>query len=151
MNEDKIVTQLTDIGKHEKDKPNLIALRGYLGKSPHEGSMRLYLNAALTEYLELTAESMINPQKVPPTDTHPFESTVVWLDRNATVTYNRKGSEEEQAPFLAGEITSNYLPNRFPNVHTLIGDTPGFNDMGETPGSACCESKPPCGMSAVTC
>ena len=148
MNEDKVVTQLTD---HAKYKPNLIALRGYLGKSPRDGYMRLYLNAALTEYLELEVDSIINPQKVPPSGSHPFESTIVWVDRKAEVSFNREGSNEAQATFVAGDITSHYLPGRVPNISTLTGDQPRFNEMGDTPGSACCESKPPCGMSMVSC
>ena len=91
--------------------PNATTLDGFLGRSPTEGTWRLYLDQDLNEYVELRESEILHAQELPA-----HRGTRVWVSKDLVLTYVRVDSSQIQAAFLSGSISAGRLPT---------GGTPG--------------------------
>jgi hypothetical protein len=83
---------------------NAAVLRGFVGKSANEGSWRLYLDAGLTEYVEIPESEILYARELPP-----GEGTAVWVRRTLRLDHVRVAATQIQAEFLSGAITAGGL------------------------------------------
>jgi hypothetical protein len=88
--------------------PDLVVLRGYLGKSTRAGFSRLYVDLSFSEFVEVADEHVLARRSLAATE-DPLGATVLWIERNATLLRTRVCSAEEHAGFLRGEITASAL------------------------------------------
>jgi hypothetical protein len=88
--------------------PEVVVLRGYLGKSARARFSRLYVNLNFTEYVEVADEDVVATRALP-ANHNPLGGTVLWVKRNATLLRATVCSAQEHAAFLTGEITASAL------------------------------------------
>ena len=81
--------------------PDTTVLHGYVGKSTLPNSWRLYLDAALTAYVELSEDDVRHQQKVGDNG-----GTLVWVPRSLELKVTRVSSATIQAEFLSGAIAA---------------------------------------------
>jgi hypothetical protein len=81
--------------------PDVVMLRGYLGKSGAEGTWRLYFTAELDDYVEIPADKVLHSHRLPED-----RGTMIWVPKGLALEHKRVTSEDVQAEFLAGPITS---------------------------------------------
>jgi hypothetical protein len=85
-----------------------ICLVGFIGESSQAGMWRLYLGPELNEYVEFTEEDVRNIEPIPEEQSS-LGGTQVWLRATTTLRYTRITSQQIQADFLQGAITSGYM------------------------------------------
>ena len=85
--------------------PDVVVLRGYLGKSTLPGFSRLYVNLNLTEYVEVADADVVATRSLA-ANQNPLGGAVLWIKRNATLLRARVCSAQEHAAFLKGKITA---------------------------------------------
>jgi len=85
--------------------PDLVVLRGYLGKSTRAGYSRLYVSLSFNEYFEVADDDVVANQSLAPNQ-DPLGGTVLWVKRDATLLRATVCSAQEQAAFLKGGITA---------------------------------------------
>ncbi len=83
---------------------NAAVLRGFVGKSLTEGSWRLYLDAELTEYVEIPEAKILYAREFPDGG-----GTAVWVPGTLTLDRVRVAATQIQAEFLSGAITAGGL------------------------------------------
>src|SRR5271166_4601351 len=83
---------------------NAAVLRGFVGKSLTEGSWRLYLDAELTEYVEIPESEILYARELPDGG-----GTAVWVPGTLTLDRVRVAATQIQAEFLSGAITAGGL------------------------------------------
>src|SRR5262245_14029206 len=88
--------------------PDLVVLRGYLGKSTRAGFSRLYVDLSFSEFVEVADEDVLAKRSLA-TNQDPLGGTVLWVKRNATLLRTTVCLAQEHAAFLKGEITANAL------------------------------------------
>lgn len=79
-------------------------LTGYLGKSPTAGVWRLYLDPALTEYVEVPEEDIKHSETLPDAS-----GTSIWVLNTTPLKHVRTQTQDVQAEFLGGAITDELL------------------------------------------
>ena len=65
-----------------KDTPGLQLLSGYLGASPEERHVRLYLDEELSRYVDIPEEAIRHTRELPP-EQSPLGGSLLWVDRGA--------------------------------------------------------------------
>jgi hypothetical protein len=80
-------------------------LRGFVGKSLNEGSWRLYMDAGLTEYVEIPEAEILYARELPD-----GRGTAVWVPGTLTLDRVRVAATQIQAEFLSGAIAAGGLP-----------------------------------------
>ena len=88
--------------------PDLVVLRGYLGKSTRAGFSRLYVDLSFSEFVEVADEDVLAKRSLA-ADQDPLGGTVLWVKRNATLLRATVCLAQEHAAFLKGEITASAL------------------------------------------
>jgi hypothetical protein len=88
--------------------PDVVVLRGYLGKSTRAGYSRLYVTLSFNEYVEVADDDVVANRSLAP-DQDPLGGTVLWVKRDATLLRATVCSAQEQAAFLRGGITASAL------------------------------------------
>jgi hypothetical protein len=88
--------------------PDVVVLRGYLGKSTREGVSRLYVNLNFTEYVEVADADVVANRSLA-ANQNPLGGTMLWVKRNATLLRATVCLAQEHAAFLTGEITASAL------------------------------------------
>jgi hypothetical protein len=84
---------------------NAAVLAGFVGKSLDEGSWRLYLDAGLTEYVEIPETEILYARELPG-----GAGTAVWVPATLTLDRVRVAATQIQAEFLSGTIAARGLP-----------------------------------------
>lgn len=79
--------------------PDATVLRGYLGRGTVEGTWRLYLTAALDDYVEIPEDKILHSHKL-----SEDRGTMVWVPKGLALQRKQITSEAVQAEFLAGSI-----------------------------------------------
>jgi hypothetical protein len=67
-----------------RNVPDVMRLYGYLGASSEENHDRLYLNADLSQYVEVPRNTILHRMAVP-TEQDPNGAVVLWVRRDATL------------------------------------------------------------------
>ncbi len=80
---------------------NAAVLRGFIGKSLKEGSWRLYLDAELSEYVEIPESEILYAREFPDGG-----GTAVWVPGTLTLDRVRVAATQIQAEFLSGAIAA---------------------------------------------
>jgi hypothetical protein len=88
--------------------PDVVVLRGYLGKSTRAGYSRLYVTVSFNEYVEVADEDVLAKRSLA-ADEDPLGGTVLWVKRDATLLRATVCLAQEHAAFLTGEITARAL------------------------------------------
>jgi hypothetical protein len=106
------------------DVPDVVMLQGYLGRGGVEGTWRLYFTPDLDDYVDIPADKILHRRRLPDD-----RGTMIWVPKGLMLEHKRVTSEDVQAEFLAGPITSRFLrdqPNSIPwlNVPLLGGIQP---------------------------
>jgi hypothetical protein len=99
LDEDPLVAALVPDPKAEPSDATV--LHGYLGRSTNAGSWRLYLDAALTSYAELSEEDILHHKQVADDG-----GTLVWVRKSLEVKVTSASSATIQAEFLSGTIAA---------------------------------------------
>lgn len=81
--------------------PDATILRGFLGRSPEDGVWRLFVTAALDEYVDIPEDAILHSEKLPDDG-----GTVLWVRKTLELTYSRVQSQRVQAEFLGGPVTA---------------------------------------------
>jgi hypothetical protein len=89
-----------------------IVFQGFPGRSNLPASVRLYLNEALDEYVEVTA-SDIRHSEVIQAPTAPLEVTKIWVVQTAAVRHTIVETRTAQADLIRGQINEASEANRF--------------------------------------
>ncbi len=105
---------------------NAAVLRGFVGKSLKEGSWRLYLDAELTEYVEIPEAEILYARELPDGG-----GTAVWVPGTLRLDRVRMAATQIQAEFLSGAITAGGL--RAAIQSRLSGELAGFVIPGVGP------------------
>src|SRR6516162_2510772 len=69
--------------------PNATVLRGFLGKSTHDGVWRLYLTSALDEYIEIPEADILHSRQLPDD-----QGTVVWVPKGLQLQHIRTQAQQ---------------------------------------------------------
>ena len=85
--------------------PELVILRGYVGKSTRAGFSRLYVDLSFSEFVEVADEDVLARRSLV-ANQDPLGGTMLWVKRSATLLRARVSSAQEHATFLTGEITA---------------------------------------------
>jgi hypothetical protein len=85
-----------------------VQLTGWLGKSGQEGTWNLYLSPALDEYVQFSENDVVHSQPLT-AETAPLGGTSVWLKTDAQLKHVQVTTQQMQAGFLSGSITSGNL------------------------------------------
>jgi len=80
--------------------PDATVLQGYLGKSTTAHVWRLYLDAALTSYVEFPEDDILHHTQTAD------GGTVVWVQKTLELTVTKVSSTTIQAEFLSGAIAA---------------------------------------------
>jgi hypothetical protein len=80
--------------------PDAAVLHGYVGKSTTANSWRLYLDAALTSYVEVPEDSILHHQNIAD------GGTLVWVATSLELKVTTVSSATIQAEFLSGAIAA---------------------------------------------
>ena len=103
LKEDPLVAAL--VPDPAKLPVNAAVLRGFVGKSLKEGSWRLYLDAELSEYVEIPESEILYARELPDGG-----GTAVWVPGTLTLDRVRVAATQIQAEFLSGTIAARGLP-----------------------------------------
>jgi hypothetical protein len=86
--------------------PDVVVLRGYLGKTTRAGFSRLYVDVSFNEYVEVADEDIVANRSLAAS---PLGGTVLWVKRNAKLLRATVCLAQEHAAFLKGEIIASAL------------------------------------------
>ena len=89
--------------------PDVILLAGFVGKSNRAGYFRLYLTPQLNEHLEILQTDVVHRQTIPAAS-DPIGGSLIWVKREAQLTHTKVATQQVQAQFLQGSITTQFLP-----------------------------------------
>lgn len=102
MQQDPVVEAL--VPDPAQGPPATAVLYGHVGNSPDPGVWRLYLTDDLGEYVDIPEGEILHSQQL-----GEGRGTLVWVSRSAALHYVRVRSQQVQAGFLSGAITSGNL------------------------------------------
>jgi len=81
--------------------PDSTVLHGYLGKSTRDKSWRLYLDATLASYVEVSEEDILHHSEIADDG-----GTLVWVPKSLELKVTMVSSTTIQAEFLSGAISA---------------------------------------------
>ena len=96
-----------DLVSDPKNPPELTLLQGWLGASSEDKHRRLYLDAELSNSLEIPEDAILRTQELP-ADHNPLGGVWVWVRADAAIKQGPK-LERAYARFLRGQIQEDYL------------------------------------------
>jgi len=103
--EDPLVSNLVP---NPAEVPETIVLTGFVGHGAQKDRLRVYVDAELSEYLEVSTSDVLYQQEGPIPQS-PLKSSLVWVKASAQVRHVRTRAEKIEAEFLQGNITSTLL------------------------------------------
>jgi len=98
LSQDALVEALVPDPDH---LPDVIMLQGFLGRGGAEGAWRLYFTQDLDDYVDIPADKIVHSRRLPED-----RGTMVWVPKGLVLEHKRIASEDVQAEFLAGPISS---------------------------------------------
>jgi hypothetical protein len=121
LNEDPLVAAL--IPDPAAGPPDTTVLHGYLGKSTSDRNWRLYLDATLTSYVEVSEDDIMHHRQLAADG-----GTLVWVPKSLELTVTRISSATVQAEFLSGAISAGRMR---PTQHSNAASPPvGVQSVG---------------------
>jgi hypothetical protein len=84
--------------------PDSVALSGFVGRSAEDGKIRLYVDASLRGYYEISIPDIVHSQQVPATES-PLGGSIVYVKGSARL-QRVQVSTEIEARFLQGPMSS---------------------------------------------
>jgi hypothetical protein len=98
LNPDAVVTKL--MRDRSESPPGVIMLHGYVGESPTQDKILLYLTSSLHSYVAIPKTEILHSHKLADE-----QGTLVWVSSRLALEHTQIASSEEvQARFLAGPI-----------------------------------------------
>jgi hypothetical protein len=95
--------------------PNTVVLHGYVGKSTTPNTWRLYLDATLASYVEISEDDVLHHKEIADDG-----GTIVWVPKSTELKVTSVSSTTIQAEFLSGAIAAGRMrPTGRPNVGAL--------------------------------
>jgi len=98
LKEDPLVAAL--VPDPSAESPDTTVLHGYVGKSTRPNYWRLYLDATLTSYVEMSGDDVRHQQQLGD------GGTLVWVPRSLELKITKVSSTTIQAEFLSGAIAA---------------------------------------------
>jgi hypothetical protein len=138
---------ISKIVKDPTNPPKTILLKGYLGESSEEGHTRLYLDAQLSNYVEVPDDAILHEQDVPK-EQSPLGETYVWIDQDAQVIHGAAGPQRQKSKFLEGPIAAAAAGAALGPIGPVSGIGPACQII-QTP--FCTQGPPQCVMSPPFC
>jgi hypothetical protein len=86
-----------------RNVPDVMRLYGYLGASSEDNHDRLYLNADLSQYVEVPTGAILHRMAVP-AEQDPNGAAVLWVRRDAALVYKSAPAAQALASYFAGAI-----------------------------------------------
>jgi hypothetical protein len=134
----------------------VVVLSGFLGRSPEAGHWRLYLTAALNEYVEMPEVSIVHSQSLKPNQSS-LGVITVWVRSDTPLRYTRITSRQIQAEFLHGSIMSRVIPTAVGLPPAVLSYFKNFrgrqfsvnfcpSDVGSTCEDVCTATRQLCGQ-----
>ena len=102
LREHELVRKLSESGK----PIDVIRIKGYVGKSDSNDTIRLYLNLNFNEYVEVNKSDIVHAEE---TDDIEQGGTCIWINSKAEITRVKVESTKEQARFIEGQITTTQI------------------------------------------
>lgn len=98
-------------------------LQGYLGSSSEDNSTRIYLDPALSQYMDVPNEQIIHVEPLPK-DQSPLGGSFIWLRKDAEVVTGKAGGQRRKSTFLEGSLQAEYAanPNYKPTIPVFCGE-----------------------------
>ncbi|MCB1035935.1 MAG: hypothetical protein KDD47_19090 [Acidobacteria bacterium] len=94
---------VAEVVKDPQAPPDALLLAGFLGTSSEEAHCRLYLDAQLSDYVEIPEEAVLYSQSLPK-DSSPLGGTYLWIARDAEVVHGKAGGQRYKGGFLEGRL-----------------------------------------------
>ena len=116
-----------DLVPDPKNPPELTLLQGWLGASSEDKHRRLYLDAELSNSLEIPEDAILRTQELPATHS-PLGGVWVWVRADAAIKQGPK-LERAYARILRGQIQEDYL-----TVAACMGDLTTGGGKVRVPG-----------------
>ena len=151
MNHEGAPTQHSVVEKLVKDPtqlPNAKIVAGFIGNSPTDGHIRLYLTPEFNEYIDIPSEAVVHTQSLS-ASVDPLERSLLWIRSNADLLHTTVQSTRLQAQFLEGSIANgltthaaaqNLSPAMVVGHPSIICTHPVFCSSGLC-ASALCQTK----------
>ena len=87
--------------------PSLKLLRGYIGRSPDKGHVRLYLDAELRYFVDVPEEGVMHARPVPQ-EILPFDAMYLWVRDDVSIRHRgRWAAPEDPTTMATGEEGGN--------------------------------------------
>jgi hypothetical protein len=96
---EKLVSSGAQPGEH-------VTIVGYIGRSPGEGRVRVYLNLALSSYCDVAASDILTA--APVDSTNETSPSIIWVKLGAKID---RVDTSRSGTVLGGQIQQNYLPH----------------------------------------
>jgi hypothetical protein len=82
-----------------------ILLNGFLGNSSEPGHTRLYIDASLSQYVDVPTDAILHSEPLG-SAVSPLGGSYVWLKKDAEVLHGKAGTDRLRARFLEGPISA---------------------------------------------
>jgi hypothetical protein len=105
LKQDEVIARLVP---DPADPPDVIAMVGFLGKSPKPKFWRLYQTLDLKDYVEIAEDDIVQSQSLK-NERQPLGGTVIWVRSGARLQNSRSESRMAEADFMQGDITRKFL------------------------------------------
>jgi hypothetical protein len=114
LKEDPLVAAL--VPDPSAGPPDTAVLHGYVGKSTTANCWRLYLDATLASYVEVSEDNILHHKQIADDG-----GTLVWVPKSLELKVTRVSSTTIQAEFLSGAIAAGRMqPTARPNVASPV-------------------------------
>lgn len=80
-----------------------LCIKGYVGKSDSDETVRLYLNKEFNEYIQVKKNDILHAEEISEEELE-FGGTCIWVRKDAELTKVKIDSKKQQARFMEGEI-----------------------------------------------
>lgn len=100
ITEHPLVSRLSAAGGSGTPEPTTV-LQGFLGRGPAAGRWRLYLSAALDDYVEIPEDAILATETLPDN-----QGNQVWVRAGTSLVRHTTTTRSVQAEFLSGGISA---------------------------------------------
>lgn len=88
--------------------PDTVILVGYPGRSTSKNVLRLYDDLRLKSYKEIDKKDILHADNIPK-DVMPEGATMIWVSKDAQITYTTVDTAKIAARYLEGDIARTYI------------------------------------------
>jgi hypothetical protein len=114
--------------------PDVRMLRGWLGASGQEGRVRLYLDASLGTFVDVSRDAILYKEEV--SNSHPAGAQTVWVKGDAQI-LEGGSALSRAARFLSGPVQQDFLGGgQYPQTIACLTLKPGCEAPGRLPEGA---------------